>query len=132
VIRYVDPTKRAFAEFRGYIREGPIQMLNLVRLREQSPYPDGRRATGAEAYAAFGAFVRSLAAFGFITALIGYGYWTKTGADRVDSMDGFFKNLSIIGGFLLCAVLVLWLCDKPGSASSPQFNPIQAPIPWRL
>jgi putative oxidoreductase len=24
-----------------------------------------------------------------------------TGADQVDSMDGFYKNLSIIGGFLL-------------------------------
>jgi len=24
-----------------------------------------------------------------------------TGADRVDSMDGFYKNVSIMGGFLL-------------------------------
>ena len=24
-----------------------------------------------------------------------------TGAEKVDSMDGFYKNLSIIGGFLL-------------------------------
>ena len=29
-------------------------MLNLVRLREQADYPDGRKATGAEAYAAYG------------------------------------------------------------------------------
>ena len=35
------------------------------------------------------------------TALIGHRYWTMTGADRVDSMDGFYKNLSIMGGFLL-------------------------------
>ena len=35
------------------------------------------------------------------TALIGHRYWTITGADRVDSMDGFYKNLSIMGGFLL-------------------------------
>ncbi len=35
------------------------------------------------------------------TALIGHRYWTMTGAGRVDSMDGFYKNLSIIGGFLL-------------------------------
>ena len=35
------------------------------------------------------------------TALIGHRYWTVTGADRVDSMDGFYKNLSIMGGFLL-------------------------------
>jgi putative oxidoreductase len=38
---------------------------------------------------------------GLCTALIGHRYWTKTGADRVDSMDGFYKNLSIMGGFLL-------------------------------
>src|ERR1700689_497582 len=35
------------------------------------------------------------------TALIGHRYWTITGADRVVSMDGFYKNLSIMGGFLL-------------------------------
>ena len=29
-------------------------MLNLVRLRERASYPDGREATGAEAYAAYG------------------------------------------------------------------------------
>jgi putative oxidoreductase len=35
------------------------------------------------------------------TALIGHRYWTIKGADRVESMDGFYKNLSIMGGFLL-------------------------------
>jgi putative oxidoreductase len=35
------------------------------------------------------------------TALIGHRYWTMTGADYVDSMDSFYKNLSIMGGFLL-------------------------------
>jgi uncharacterized protein (DUF1330 family) len=29
-------------------------MLNLVRLRQRAVYPDGREATGAEAYAAYG------------------------------------------------------------------------------
>jgi uncharacterized protein (DUF1330 family) len=29
-------------------------MLNLVRLRDRAAYPDGRAATGAEAYAAYG------------------------------------------------------------------------------
>jgi uncharacterized protein (DUF1330 family) len=28
-------------------------MLNLIRLREKANYPDGRRATGAEAYATY-------------------------------------------------------------------------------
>ena len=38
------------------------------------------------------------------TALIGHRYWTITGADQVASMDGFYKNLSIMGGFLLLCV----------------------------
>jgi uncharacterized protein (DUF1330 family) len=50
----IDPTKQAFAEFRANNREGPIHMLNLVRLHSQARYPDGRQATGAEAYAAYG------------------------------------------------------------------------------
>ena len=46
--------KDVFAQFRANDREGPIHMLNLVRLRAQAAYPDGRKATGAEAYAAYG------------------------------------------------------------------------------
>jgi putative oxidoreductase len=38
------------------------------------------------------------------TALIGHHYWTVPAANRVDSMDGFYKNLSIMGGFLLLYV----------------------------
>jgi uncharacterized protein (DUF1330 family) len=51
---HIDPTKSSFAAFREHDRPGPIDMLNLVRLREAAAYPDGRRATGAEAYAAYG------------------------------------------------------------------------------
>jgi uncharacterized protein (DUF1330 family) len=51
---YIDPTKETFAAFRAGDRPGPIHMLNLVRLRERAAYPDGREATGAEAYAAYG------------------------------------------------------------------------------
>lgn len=40
--------------FRDDDRAGPIHMLNLVRFREQAEYEDGRAATGAEAYAAYG------------------------------------------------------------------------------
>ena len=53
-IGFIDPTKASFAEFRRDTRPGPVQMLNLVRLREKANYPDGRIATGAEAYAAYG------------------------------------------------------------------------------
>jgi len=51
---HIDPTKEVFAAFRADARSGPIDMLNLVRLRERAAYPDGRAATGAEAYAAYG------------------------------------------------------------------------------
>ena len=51
---YVDPTKQSFADFRANDRAGPIHMLNLIRLRAQARYPDGRKASGAEAYAAYG------------------------------------------------------------------------------
>jgi len=47
-------TREGFAEFRAIDRPGPIQMLNLVRLHKQAKYEDGRAATGAEAYAAYG------------------------------------------------------------------------------
>ena len=51
---HIDPTKEVFAQFKANDRPGPIHMLNLVRLRAQAAYPDGRKATGAEAYAAYG------------------------------------------------------------------------------
>ena len=51
---HIDPTKEVFAQFRANDRPGPIHMLNLVRLRALAAYPDGRKATGAEAYAAYG------------------------------------------------------------------------------
>ena len=54
---------------------------------------------------AVGAFARPsallLLLYTFGTALIGHQYWRLTGADQVDSIDGFYKNLSIMGGFLL-------------------------------
>lgn len=35
------------------------------------------------------------------TSLVEHRYWTVKGADYVDSLEGFYKNLSIMGGFLL-------------------------------
>ena len=51
---HIDPTREVFASFRNNDRPGPIHMLNLVRLRKQAAYPDGRKSSGAEAYAAYG------------------------------------------------------------------------------
>lgn len=50
---HVDPTKEQFAAFMGLPRDGAIHMLNLIRVRAQAAYPDGRKATGMEAYKAY-------------------------------------------------------------------------------
>ena len=51
---YIDPTRERFGQFRALPDEGPIHMLNLICLRENAAYPDGRVASGREAYAAYG------------------------------------------------------------------------------
>lgn len=51
---HIDPTREKFGEFRRMEDEGPVHMLNLVRLREHAAYADSRAASGAEAYAAYG------------------------------------------------------------------------------
>ena len=57
---------------------------------------------------ALGAMTRPLAALMALytlgTALIGHHYWTVKGADQVASMEGFYKDLSIMGGFLLLSL----------------------------
>jgi len=54
---------------------------------------------------AVGVFTRPSAAlmalYALGTAFIGHRYWTVKGADYVDGLDGFYKDLSIMGGFLL-------------------------------
>ncbi|MDE2578823.1 MAG: DUF1330 domain-containing protein [Hyphomicrobiales bacterium] len=52
-MNYLDPTKETFVAFRALDREGPIHMLNLVKFRAKAAYPDGRAASGAEAYRAY-------------------------------------------------------------------------------
>jgi putative oxidoreductase len=54
---------------------------------------------------AVGAFTRSsavlLALYTLGTALIAHHYWTMTGPNKVESLESFYKNLSIVGGLLL-------------------------------
>jgi putative oxidoreductase len=58
---------------------------------------------------AIGTFTRPSAALMALytlgTALIGHRYCTVKGADYVDSLDGFYKDLSIMGGFLLLFII---------------------------
>jgi putative oxidoreductase len=81
----------------------------LVQLHVPMPTLAAGIATFMELPVAFavaiGAFTRPAACLMFIytlgTALIAHRYWQVRGPGRVDSMDAFYKNLSIMGGFLL-------------------------------
>jgi putative oxidoreductase len=57
---------------------------------------------------AIGAFTRPaailLAFYTLGASLIEHRYWTIKGANRVESLENFYKNLSIMGGFLLLCV----------------------------
>jgi putative oxidoreductase len=94
------------------LRDYSGTVSQMVQLGVPMPVPAAAAATFMELPVAFavavGAFVRPLTLllvfYTLGTALIGHRYWTKTGTDRVDSMDGFYKNLSIMGGFLLLHV----------------------------
>jgi len=50
----IDPSRDQFEAFKSLPRDKPVNMLNLVRLRFKATYEDGRDATGAEAYTAYG------------------------------------------------------------------------------
>jgi putative oxidoreductase len=39
------------------------------------------------------------------TSLIEHRYWTMAGTAQVDGMEAFYKNLSIMGGFLLLYII---------------------------
>ena len=91
------------------LRDYSGTVSQMVQLGAPMPILAAAAATFMEIPVAFavavGAFARLSALLMFFytlgTALIGHRYWTITGADRVASMDGFYKNLSIMGGFLL-------------------------------
>ena len=51
---YIDPERDQFEAFKALPRDEPIMMINLLRFRERAAYEDGREATGAEAYEAYG------------------------------------------------------------------------------
>jgi len=56
---HVDPERDQFNNFKALDRDHPIEMLNLVRLRDKAAYPEGHKLSdaglsGAEAYARYG------------------------------------------------------------------------------
>jgi putative oxidoreductase len=94
------------------LRDFSGTVSQMVELKAPMPLLAASIATFMELPVAFaiamGAFTRPLALLMFLytlgTALIGHRFWTARDAERVDSMDSFFKNLSIMGGFLLLFV----------------------------
>src|SRR5271165_4190118 len=56
-------------------------------------------AVGVGAFTQPSAMLLALYTLG--TALIAHRYWKATGPHRVDSMEEFYKNLSIVAGYLL-------------------------------
>ena len=94
------------------LRDFPGTVSQMVQLGVPTPVLAAAVAIFMELPVAFavaiGAFTRPaavlMALYTLGTALIGHRYWTVKGADHVDSMDGFYKDLSIMGGFLLLYV----------------------------
>ena len=72
-----------------------------------------------------GAFTRPstalMALYTLGTALVGHHYWTVKSAEQLASMEAFYKDLSIMGGFLLLYV------TGPGKYSIDGFCNVAAP-----
>lgn len=51
---HIDPERDQFEAFKALPRDTALNMLNLVRVRDRAAYPDGRDASGHEAYQAYG------------------------------------------------------------------------------
>ena len=113
---------RKLTDFSGTVSQ-------MVQLKAPIPVLAAGVATFMELPVSFaiavGAFTRPLALLMFLytlgTALIGHRFWTVKDTGRVDSMDSFFKNLSIMGGFLLLFV------TGPGKYSFDALVGIAAP-----
>src|ERR1700691_4124481 len=98
----------------GYrkLRDYSGTVSQMVQLGVPTPVLAAAVATFMELPVAFavavGVFTRPsallMALYTLGAALIGHRYWTVKGADYVDSMDSFYKNLSIMGGFLLLCI----------------------------
>ena len=94
------------------LRDYPGTVSQLVHDRVPMPALAAAVAIFMELPVAFavavGAFTRPaavlMALYTLGTSLIEHRYWTTAGAAQVETMEAFYKNLSIIGGFLLLYV----------------------------
>ncbi len=51
---HIDPTPEQFEAFKALDRDQPLNMLNLVKLKDHADYKDGRGGTGEDAYKTYG------------------------------------------------------------------------------
>ena len=94
------------------LRDFSGTVSQMVQLGVPIPVLTAGVATFMELPVAFaiaaGAFTRPsallMASYTLGTAFVGHRYWTVKGADYVDTLDSFYKNLSITGGFVLLHV----------------------------
>ena len=111
------------------LRDYSGTVSQLVRDRAPMPALAAAVAIFMELPVAFavavGAFTRPaavlMALYTLGTSLIEHRYWTTTGATQVETMEAFYKNLSIIGGFLLLYI------TGPGKYSIDALSGIAAP-----
>jgi hypothetical protein len=64
---HIDPSRENWEQFKSLPRDTPIQMLNLIKLRDLAEYPPGhsnhgKGLTGREAYAIYGKAFQALVA----------------------------------------------------------------------
>ena len=64
---HIDPSREHWEQFKSLPRDTPIQMLNLIKLRDLAEYPEGhpnhgKGLTGREAYAIYGKAFQALVA----------------------------------------------------------------------
>jgi putative oxidoreductase len=79
----------------------PMPVLaTVISIFMELPVARSRSLLGA--FTCPSAVLMALYALG--TALTGHRYWTVKGADYVDSLESFYKDLSIMGGFLLLCI----------------------------
>ncbi len=94
------------------IRNWPGTVSQMVKDRVPAPVLAAAVAVFMELPVAFavavGAFTRPsvvlMAFYTLGTSLVEHRYWTTKNTDWLDKMESFYKNLSIMGGFLLLYV----------------------------
>jgi len=110
VAGHVDPTREQLDRFKALDRDQPVDMLNLVRLRDRAAYPEDHalakaELSGAEAYACYGAEtapilkrlgVSILWRGGFEAVLIGPAgeHWDHVFVARYPSAHAFLRMVT--------------------------------------